>query len=710
MLSNINSDIVSKTQAELHVYADGVLGNNANSGLQEHAGTGGSFSVTSGVVTFTVGSGTPFLPGDANVGKTITIDYATSSDNNGTFAVTGVPAPNQVTYTNVKGVTEALPAGGKWAVSSPKLTLAAVYALVPKVAQHNVCVHLSGTFSEFGSVPFEVWIPDSLKTVVVDGGGAVTDVDAARGTGGTFTKGAVPVPNTVTFTASGTPNFTTALIGKRIYIGAVGSITAGNSGNFIITAVPANNQLQWVNASGAVGPEVFTGSWVIYPYDVTTRGTGIDFVAGGGNVTLAATGAAFTQADVGKRITIAGSTTNDGTFTIVTVVDSTHVTYVSSGLTEGPFASGTWALGGFVDNVTIQPSNIGLSTAAWTVDQWVGCFVEVLVPTPTPHLETRQVHSNTATTITVQRNFSVTPTGCPFRFVRPATTFAASVTSSSMIFMSKGNGLLQWQRFTTLGTLMGVTFQFCDNMAQSHIFAETFYTGYGCQVFITETNRYATTANKYNPFTFALEFTTTDSQAGFSGHAFGFLTGNIYIRFNKIGTTYSVIAPVIFINKNLTPIVAAGCRILVLVFMGCPADAWTTINVANTTGYANTTLGGSPAFNLAGIVVRNSSLCITGCDINHANDYGIEMFGQSWLYLRATAIAGTSAKAGVYAHGSSTIFTLSSTPTISGTLIGNCTVDGATLATTWASVVGGTPFTSTEELVRIKRYIPSIGA
>ena len=370
MLFNSNTDIVAKTQAELHVYADGTLGNDANAGLQEHAGTGGSLSATAGVVTFTVGSGTPFLPGD--VGKLITINYATNPGNNGSFAIATVVSTTQVTYANVRGVNETLPAGGKWALSSPKKTLAAVFALVPYMVSNNVCVHLSGTFTDASTYWLEKLVALGAN-LVVDGGTATTPVSMITGTGDSFGV----VGSTVTLTDAGA-NFTSNLVGKTINI--TGATTAGNSGFFTVTAVPSPTTIQFTKA-GFVA-EAYTGYYFIVPFDTTLSGTGDNFTFSGGNVTLTDAGASFTQADVGKQITIpAGSALspgNEGTFTIATVADANNVTYANaSGVTEA--YAGTWTLGGYVSEAaTTGQSFLNIASSPWMRDQHLGCIIEVL--------------------------------------------------------------------------------------------------------------------------------------------------------------------------------------------------------------------------------------------------------------------------------------------------------------------------------------------
>ena len=73
------------------------------------------------------------------------------------------------------------------------------------------------------------------------------------------------------------------------------------------------------------------------------NGTGDSFAVAAGVVTLTDAGATFTAADVGRFITIAGSTSpaNDGTFLIEEFVDANNIKYTNaSGVTEA--FTGTW--------------------------------------------------------------------------------------------------------------------------------------------------------------------------------------------------------------------------------------------------------------------------------------------------------------------------------------------------------------------------------
>jgi len=77
----------------------------------------------------------------------------------------------------------------------------------------------------------------------------------------------------------------------------------------------------------------------------TATGTGDSFAFAAGVVTLTDAGATFTQLDVGRFITVAGSTTpaNDGTFLITDYVDGNNIKYTNAlGATEA--YAGSWEI------------------------------------------------------------------------------------------------------------------------------------------------------------------------------------------------------------------------------------------------------------------------------------------------------------------------------------------------------------------------------
>jgi len=224
--------LVKTTTAVLHVYADGILGNDANTGLQYSAGTGGSFVFAAGTVTFT-GTGAAWTVAD--IGRLITINYATSSANSGSFIIISVPAGNQVTYANANGVTEAFTK--YWSVSSPKLTIGAAVALLPDFIKHNCCLHLSGTFTDIGRVAIGRYVTND-KVLLIDGGTALTIVADNTGT-----------PWTPDIFSSSSIGLTTAGWTLDAYAGYFVEIVSGTcagqtrmiQGNTIDTITPCRN-------------------------------------------------------------------------------------------------------------------------------------------------------------------------------------------------------------------------------------------------------------------------------------------------------------------------------------------------------------------------------------------------------------------------------------------------------------------------------------
>ena len=521
-------NLVKQTTAVLHVYADGTLGNNANSGLQTSAGTGGSFSVLAGVVTFT-GTGATWTAAD--VGRLITINYATNPANNGTFQITLPVTPTTVTYANARGVTEAMPAGGKWAVSSPKLTLSAVEALVPFFASHNVCVHLSGTFTNPGPIHFEKF---SSKTniVLVDGGTATT-------------------------------------------------IVADNAGS----------------------------PWTA---DIATLGT------------------------------------------------------------------------------------IGLTTAGWTPNAYEGYLVEIVSGTGAG--QTRMIQGNTATTLTVCREYPVIPTGSLFRIVRPTTTINAS-SASSLRPRNLGIGVMQVQNLYLSGTSASIQVNgslgpinfshVCNNSASGYNLSQS-------PGFLTMTG------TRINPHTFASESTNTFSMAGISQIA---STGIVFCRAIP-GTVIfgqSVMRRV-YMFKSSNFGFQQGSRVECLLLVGCMNNTYAPPDTSSAAGYAKIEFGGYTG--IPGVIVASSTFGV-GANVNiDYGTHGVEVFDNSSFYMAAVVTGVNNIGAGIYAHDSANVwFKPSLVPTLTGVAYGNISVDGATQATTWSAVAGGSSYTHTGELVRVKAYV-----
>ncbi|MEO5367386.1 MAG: hypothetical protein H7831_13765, partial [Magnetococcus sp. WYHC-3] len=180
-ISNLNAKIsdaslLTCTKAELHLFADGTNGNDANTGLihSKGAGAGGTFTFAAGVVVYA-------LPGaavtTAVVGQEIFINNSTSNGNDGGFIITAAnPALGTVTYTNADGVTEATNALSNWFIGSPKKGLSAVELLIPDYCKHNVVVHISGTFvGPDCSADIQCTCDPGIR-ILIDGGTKLTTV------------------------------------------------------------------------------------------------------------------------------------------------------------------------------------------------------------------------------------------------------------------------------------------------------------------------------------------------------------------------------------------------------------------------------------------------------------------------------------------------------------------------------------------------------
>ena len=96
-------------------------------------------------------------------------------------------------------------------VGTPKLTLGAVFALVPDIVKHNVCVNLAGTFTDPGIVNFLRDVREG-GFLVIDGGDATTTI------AGSYTANIHSVS---------TIGLTTAGWTADAYVGYTVSITSG---------------------------------------------------------------------------------------------------------------------------------------------------------------------------------------------------------------------------------------------------------------------------------------------------------------------------------------------------------------------------------------------------------------------------------------------------------------------------------------------------
>lgn len=73
-------------------------------------------------------------------------------------------------------------------------------------------------------------------------------------------------------------------------------------------------------------------------------------------------------------------------------------------------------------------STIGVAAAGWTTDAYMGYWVEIVSGANNTTGELRLIQGNTATTLTVCRNFSADPgAGATFRIVRPSTEISSAI-------------------------------------------------------------------------------------------------------------------------------------------------------------------------------------------------------------------------------------------------------------------------------------------
>ena len=198
---------------------------------QDVAGRATSFSISESTVTLV----SPRAPWTADmVGKHVTIANATSAGNNGVFKILTVTPktglrPGSITYTNGAGVTEPAPVAMTW------------------------------------------WILNGEKTGRGNGAGALSKSGA-----------------TMTLTSS-IHSFASGDVGKTVRITAATS--PGNQGAFVVTGVPAANQVTFENPRGL--SEAFSNGWGLDSFDRAGAGGhaygsshAIYYFAGRRNITI----------------------------------------------------------------------------------------------------------------------------------------------------------------------------------------------------------------------------------------------------------------------------------------------------------------------------------------------------------------------------------------------------------------------------------------
>lgn len=92
-------------------------------------------------------------------------------------------------------------------------------------------------------------------------------------------------------------------------------------------------------------------------------------------------------------------------------------------------------------------STIGLTTAGWTIDAYVGMWVLIDDAGSPANGQIRKIQQNTATTLTVDTNFTVDPgVGADFKIIRPSTEIE-SWTGHGIKIYGTGTGTIRISRF-----------------------------------------------------------------------------------------------------------------------------------------------------------------------------------------------------------------------------------------------------------------------
>jgi hypothetical protein len=281
----------------------------------------------------------------------------------------------------------------------------------------------------------------------------------------------------------------------------------------------------------------------------------------------------------------------------------------------------------------------------------------------------------------------------------------------ALTLQNKGSGYLQLQSVYTAGNSVLLVNNSVGYTFLSHILTNS--TNGGQAVGIYQSNYVNVLGGRINPYTFVGENAATNSQAGIATLRWVPGSFGVYCRSCPIVYIEQSFIKFLYYNRILSPIIQAGTRALHLSLTNTFNHVWLLFLFDSTTGYATTKFGGfvHPTFSgrkFPGIYASFSSLAIGAIDISGCTRHGIEMTGQSYLFIGATATNAGAANAGaaIYAHSSATIqIRASITPTLNGVL-GHLSTDGETQFATWTEIKSGGGVVDGSELVRAKAYTP----
>ena len=339
-------------------------------------------------------------------------------------------------------------------------------------------------------------------------------------------------------------------------------------------------------------------------------------------------------------------------------------------------------------------SSIGLTTAGWTIDAYAGYMVTVISGAAAG--QTRLIQGNSETTITPQRNFSVSPGAAQFRISRPATTLSASSTNS-------------WVRVHRDGALASVLFVQNLFMTGSKCYIDTGYnmSGQPAQLthivnncsqqssFYSHSSMLLTSNGRYDPATFAQAVANTDSNFGISQiHS----SGSLYIANYNNNSIQGSYVYSLLLERGFVTVIGWGTRIVSL-SMRCIQNDRSTTTISSTANYATTKIGGGSV----GVTAIDSVVRIgAGVDISNCASHGIEC-NHSRLHLDGAVTGADNGGAGVYAHSGSVVHIKNGAPpTLTGTVGDLAVSNPAAEESTWAAIDAGTPVAVTAEMTMAK--------
>lgn len=479
-----------------------------------------------------------------------------------------------------------------------------------------------------------------------------------------------------------------------------------------------------------------------------SSGTGDSLTVGSNNnyVTLVDSGASFTSLDVGRTIRLSGcsNSANNGSFSIVEVVNSTTLIYQHTTSNSAPVnetSSFSWVItlsnlrfittldvanvyrkpyktenypyyivDGGIDEIHVlagaggsihdtgandYSSTAGLSStvkigstgAGWTVNEFAGYILQI-TEAGTYNDYRRMILKNTADTLFLAGTLQFDPgDGTDFRIVRPKTIIKNSDTSNVkyVTFYSLHQGSIAFPQWITFDGNM--SFYMSSGNYPAYISACVFNNkrlSDNISVHLYKTNLWSVTGlTALNPY----RYNNQKYALGFS-HRNGWMTAEWcpYLNLKEVFTTgLSVIGSTIqslLRLGSLGPIQLHECTLV---------THWDGYSVWASSGdisYISNPSGVGIKFrNCKGVRMDGAEITVENCA-----SHGIELDNCEATIHKVAGTGNTGA--GVYAHNNALIVagTGSNKPTITGT-VGDISSDGVAQTMTWNEIDTGVDYT-----------------